>query len=137
MVLQSWAGVIRVFPACPASWGDVRFHDLRAEGAFLVSARREAGRTKWVGIKSLAGEPCRRRCHFDELPGVKGPPRCVLMRPDRPDEFELSLGRGEEAVVSSGSAPSGFVLSPLTEQTSPANRWGINGGVPGRDARNR
>jgi alpha-L-fucosidase 2 len=137
MVLQSWGGVIRVFPACPASWGDVRFHDLRAEGAFLVSARREAGRTKWVGIKSLAGEPCRLRCHFDELPGVKGPPGCVLMRRDRPDEFELSLGRGEEAVVYSGSAPSGFVLSPLTEQASPANRWGINEGVPGRDARNR
>lgn len=58
MVLQSWGGMIRVFPALPVQWQEVVFKDLRAEGAFLVSARREAGKLKWIRIKSLAGEPC-------------------------------------------------------------------------------
>jgi hypothetical protein len=33
---------------------DVEFRDLRAEGAFLVSAKRSGGQTLWVRIKSLA-----------------------------------------------------------------------------------
>lgn len=68
MLLQSWSdpardacGPIRVFPALPTEWldGIIEFHDLRTEGAFLVSARREGGATQWIRIKSLAGEPCR------------------------------------------------------------------------------
>ena len=38
-------------------WQDVRFQDLRAEGAFLVSAIRKGGKTTDIRIKSLAGEP--------------------------------------------------------------------------------
>mgnify|MGYP000724167846 CR=1 FL=1 len=37
---------------------------LRTEGAFLVSAKRSRGQTRWVVIKSLAGEPCRVRPGF-------------------------------------------------------------------------
>lgn len=73
MLIQSWsdpakdrAGPIRVFPAVPSVWKDVEFHDLRTEGAFLVSAKRRGGVTQWVRIKSLAGEPCRVR------PGLGG-----------------------------------------------------------------
>jgi len=40
MLLQSHAGVVRVFPAGPATWKNAEFRDLRAQGAFLVSARR-------------------------------------------------------------------------------------------------
>ncbi|MBT7842059.1 MAG: hypothetical protein HN742_09310, partial [Lentisphaerae bacterium] len=51
-MLQSWNGVIRVFPAWPDAWGDVVFHGLRAEGGFSVSAAREDGRVAWVAITS-------------------------------------------------------------------------------------
>lgn len=44
MLLQSQGGVIRLFPAVPPNWGDVSFHRLRAEGAFLVSAQRIQGK---------------------------------------------------------------------------------------------
>ena len=57
MLLQSWsdpaqaeAGPLRIFPALPSAWQDVEYHDLRAEGAFLVSAKRAGGRTQWVRI---------------------------------------------------------------------------------------
>ncbi|TWU38203.1 glycosyl hydrolase family 95 catalytic domain-containing protein [Novipirellula artificiosorum] len=55
MLLQSWGGRLRVFPAVPTEWPDVQFHQLRGEGAFLVSARRERGKTQWVLIRSEAG----------------------------------------------------------------------------------
>ncbi len=41
MLLQSYAGVIEIFPAVPVGWKDVSFKTLRAEGAFLVSAEKE------------------------------------------------------------------------------------------------
>lgn len=43
MLLQSRSGVIRVFPAIPADWKDVKFSSLRARGAFLVSAEMVGG----------------------------------------------------------------------------------------------
>ena len=52
MLIQSWGGTIRVFPAVSDVWGNVVFDDLRAEGAFLVSAKRENGKTKFVRIKA-------------------------------------------------------------------------------------
>ncbi|MGD9418712.1 MAG: glycosyl hydrolase family 95 catalytic domain-containing protein [Verrucomicrobiota bacterium JB025] len=55
MLLQSWGGRLRVFPAVPEAWPDVQFHQLRGEGAFLVSARRERGKTQWCRVRSEAG----------------------------------------------------------------------------------
>ena len=55
MLLQSWGGRLRVFPAVPEEWSDVQVHQLRGEGAYLVSARRERGKTQWVLIQSEAG----------------------------------------------------------------------------------
>lgn len=43
LLLQSRGDYIQVFPAVPRSWENVSFHDLRAEGAFLVSGTKENG----------------------------------------------------------------------------------------------
>ncbi len=59
MVVQSWGGVVRVFPGVPSAWPDVTIHNLRTEGAFLVSAVRKGGRTQVIRVKSLVGEPLR------------------------------------------------------------------------------
>ncbi|WJH36462.1 hypothetical protein N6H14_12245 [Paenibacillus sp. CC-CFT747] len=53
MLLQSWGGTLRIFPAVPEEWQDAAFHDLRTEGAFLVSAMRKNGVTEWIRVKSL------------------------------------------------------------------------------------
>jgi len=55
MLLQSHTGVIHVFPAIPASWKNVSFDKLRAQGAFLVSAPRREGEVKEVKILSEKG----------------------------------------------------------------------------------
>ncbi len=44
MLLQSHTGIVRVFPAIPADWSDVSFDNLRAMGAFLVSAEKRDGK---------------------------------------------------------------------------------------------
>lgn len=58
MLLQSWSphpgtgetGVIRIFPAVPSRWHEASFEDLRAEGGYKVSARREDNATTWFRI---------------------------------------------------------------------------------------
>ena len=59
MLLQSWGGKIRVFPGTPTEWADAAFYQLRTQGAFLVSAKKDKGKTQFVSIESLAGQPCR------------------------------------------------------------------------------
>lgn len=59
MLLQSYGGTLRIFPAIPAAWQDVSFHSLRAEGAFLVSARLEAGKVTMLQITAEQGGECR------------------------------------------------------------------------------
>lgn len=104
LLLQSWGGVIRIFPGVPASWGDTAFENLRAEGAFLVSAERRNGKTRTVRVKSLAGEPCRIR------PGLEAPIACegAVRGPLRAEAdgmtYVLPLRRGEEVVLSAGAA---------------------------------
>ncbi|SDE84684.1 Glycosyl hydrolase family 65, N-terminal domain [Dyadobacter soli] len=57
MMLQSYAGMIDVMPALPADWKDAAFSNLRAEGAVLVSAKREAGKVVEVSlVTEQAGE---------------------------------------------------------------------------------
>jgi alpha-L-fucosidase 2 len=95
MLIQSWSdpaldepGPLRIFPALPSDWLDVEFHDLRTEGAFLVSARRSGGVTEWVRIESLAGEPCRLRVDLASPLRVEGVPNAAVRL----------LGAGEAAI---------------------------------------
>ncbi|MBX3000058.1 MAG: hypothetical protein KF893_16170 [Caldilineaceae bacterium] len=57
MLLQSYSGTIRLFPAVPSTWsGRFRLH---AIGGFIISASRTAPDTDYVVVESLLGESCR------------------------------------------------------------------------------
>lgn len=56
-LLQSYNDKIRVFPALPSDSSMNAKFTLLASGGFLVSSEREASETKYVGIKSLYGNP--------------------------------------------------------------------------------
>jgi alpha-L-fucosidase 2 len=58
LLLQSWNGVIRVFPAIPDKWKNVSFEKLRTEGAFLVSATMENGNFDAFTVFSEKGNIC-------------------------------------------------------------------------------
>ncbi len=55
MMLQSYAGFIEVFPAIPASWADASFTTLRAQGAYLVSAKKTGGQVSDIKIIAEKG----------------------------------------------------------------------------------
>ena len=55
MLLQSHTGVIKVFPALPTSWKEVSFRNLRAVGAFLVSASYSNGKVVSITVTSEKG----------------------------------------------------------------------------------
>ena len=61
MLLSSFNGIIRVFPAIPSSsdWDNLAIDNFRAKGAFLVSAVRKDKQTRFIKITSLAGKECK------------------------------------------------------------------------------
>lgn len=110
MLLQSWGGKLRVFPAVPEAWPELAYHDLRAEGAFLVSAVRRDAATQWIRVKSLAGEPCRIKTGWSgrirwNIMSVNGTRRAAG-EAVIDDEITLNIDAGEEAVLyASDEAP--------------------------------
>lgn len=61
MLMQGYEGIIRLFP-CWNKGSDASFENLRADGAFLVSATLKEGKVQGVKIKSLRGNPCKVQC---------------------------------------------------------------------------
>jgi alpha-L-fucosidase 2 len=55
MLLQSYNGVIKIFPAVPKDWKNLSFKTFRAEGAFLVSAEMKNGEINEIRIFSETG----------------------------------------------------------------------------------
>ncbi|MBI4890694.1 MAG: glycoside hydrolase N-terminal domain-containing protein [Acidobacteria bacterium] len=86
MLLQSWGGRLRVFPAMPWQWSEASFDSLRAEGGFSVSAERWARRTRRVAIRAIVDQPLRLQNPFDgpnfessrPVEQVGGEIRCTL-----------------------------------------------------------
>lgn len=98
MLLQSWGEKIRIFPAVPEEWKDIAFYNLRAEGAFLVSAVRKDGKTCYVVIESLAGEPCRVVTDMEGDILASGSRTVSGVR--RVDGFlELDIHKGEKVIL--------------------------------------
>ncbi|WP_189173368.1 glycosyl hydrolase family 95 catalytic domain-containing protein [Streptomyces lasiicapitis] len=125
MVCQSWGDVIRVFPALPAAWADLAVHDFRTQGAFLLSAVREKGATRWVRLVSEAGAPCVVR-H-----GIAGPieVRDGRGRPLRYEDagggaIHVALGRGGSALITARGDRPDLRVRPV-EPNADAPRWGL------------
>ena len=55
MLLQSWGGRLRVFPAVPSEWPDAQFARFRGEGGFLVSGNYADGAAEWVLVEAEKG----------------------------------------------------------------------------------
>ena len=123
MLIQSWGGIIHVFPAIPAAWKDASFYNLRTEGAFLVSAVRKEGKTQFIHIKSLAGAPCIIQTDLQGLIKVVGSPSTKLKQQN--GLIELSLQKGEEVVIFTGVQPDSFEIKDLPIKADKMNSWGV------------
>jgi alpha-L-fucosidase 2 len=134
MLLQSWGNKLRVFPAIPGAWQDVAFSHLRGEGAFLVSANRQAGKTVSIEIQSLAGEPCHVVTDMvDPQPRVLSEVRklsrnefevdLTSIRKVADHEYEIGIKKGEIVLLTPGGAEA-LPIAPVS-QSAPPNYWGV------------
>ncbi len=72
MLLQSHTDIVRIFPAIPGKWKTVSFKDLRAAGAFLISANMKDGNIRTVKIRSEKGGTLRLENPFESPFKTKG-----------------------------------------------------------------
>ena len=127
MLLQSWGGKIRIFPATPDQWPDACFDQLMAQGGFLVSASRQKAKTEWVAIKSILGEDCRIKVPgwSDALQVSKG--RKIMIHILGNGEFGIDLKRGEEIILSEAKATKA-TLNPVLHPSGEKNLYGVKYG---------
>jgi len=102
MMLQSWGGKIRVFPASPKKWKDVAFHDLRTQGTFLVSAKKIDGNTEFVSVKSLKGNACIVQVDF-ENPQFYINRKSISVNKSADGSYNINLKKDESVIITSKS----------------------------------
>jgi alpha-L-fucosidase 2 len=121
LILTSYHDVIRVFPAAPSAWSNMAFHNLRTDGAFLVSAKRQDGVTQFVRLESLAGEPCKVKT------GINSPVKTYGNRTFNVTDLgngivRIDLKKNEWAILYTGSLPDLEIAQvPVIDHT---NYWG-------------
>ncbi|MEW1859173.1 glycoside hydrolase family 95-like protein [Streptomyces sp. NPDC088194] len=125
MLCQSWGGVIRLFPAVPSTWKDVALHDFRTQGAFLLSASRQGGTTRWARLRSEAGAPCVLRTDIaGPLEVSDGAGRALPYTDLGGGTLRIELARGQEAWVHPRGTRPSTGLAPVPAN-APAPRWGL------------
>ena len=128
LLLQSWGNILRIFPAVPEQWKEASFHQLRGLGGFLVSGARENGKTTWVQVKSLAGEPCVIKikdwntAYSSQHPGKP-------IKASGNHEFKIDLKAGEEVLLFPSSNPIEPLLHPVQHLGSEINLYGVKKGM--------
>lgn len=100
MLLQSYAGFIEVFPAVPNAWNSLSFNNLRAEGAFLVSAKKEGGQTDEIIIIAEKGGKTQLKLPFKTyfVQSKKG----VTVKNLENGFLELNFQKGGKIIVKNG-----------------------------------
>ena len=117
MLLQSWSPtpgvpdtqVLRIFPATPWRWHTAAFTDLRAEGGYRVSAKREQNATTWFSIAASRDGVVRIRDNF------------AGRTPQWSRNGIKKVGENFEVVLKSGETLTGSLEKPAAIPPAPAN----------------
>lgn len=129
ILLQSWGGRVRVFPAVPDTWPDVVVANMSAEGGFTVTAVRSAGVTSFITIGAPPREGhsaprgitlnCDMTPPFDTLPaGVN-----VTYLATGDVTFAVPVG-SNVTLFPRGSSPN-MTIAPLPGDPTEYNFWGL------------
>ena len=92
---------------------------------FLVSASRKAGKTEWVWIKSVAGEPCIVKINDWKSAFCKDKKNIVSLGNG---EFKVDLKAGEELVLFNQTSNSKAAIGPVGHLTDEKNIYGVKMG---------
>jgi len=131
MLLDSYNNSIHVFPGTDTSvMQDVSFYQLRAQGAFLVSAALDnSGLVTFVQVESLAGEPCTVTANIP-LPWAVYPPSIKLQFTNKNTANLVNFGKGDVVIIynSSGNVIGDplFTIKPSEGIPAQYNFWGTH-----------
>jgi hypothetical protein len=123
---------VRVFPGVPSSWRTAAFHDLRAEGAFLVSAALADGKPTFVQIRAEKGGVCRLVSPF-------GDATVRFLPSGSQSEFngeagrilDLKLAKGATAILTPAGTSPALTVAPVATYTANAGyRYGNPPPIP-------
>jgi alpha-L-fucosidase 2 len=117
MLLQSWSptpgqrdsDVVRIFPSVPWSWHDASFDSLRADGGWIISARRENNATTWFKISATRDGMLRVRDNFEGR------------EPKWNRQGVTKVGNTFEIKLKSGEVLEAELEKPLAVPPAPAN----------------
>jgi hypothetical protein len=124
MLLQSWGGVIRVFPAIPVSWKEASFDKLLAKGGFEVSAIRKNGQTQFIRIRSLAGQSCQVKTGLAADIKIAGKRKFNITK-KKDGLISIDLKKGEEVILYSATKPASFSITEAASDNN-NNYWGLH-----------
>ena len=99
MLMQSYKNIIQLFPGIPECWEDAVFHNLRAEGAYLVSAIRKGGRCRLARVFSEKGGKVKVRGNFGTDKVLLFSPEGKCLAESKAREVELKLKKDEEIFI--------------------------------------
>lgn len=116
LYLQSWNGIIRVFPAVPYDWKDAFFINFRTEGGYLISAVRKNAATSFIQIENDGVDgKCRVRTgmntdnmHIRKLKGKAS--YSVIDKPSGLIEIEMKKGDIVQIADKSGNQTPSFIF---------------------------
>ena len=123
LLLQCWNSKIRIFPAIPDAWKDVSFEDMRAEGAFLISAVRKNGETKWIKIKSFANGRCTVVTDMQGNIQIKSEEPVILTGKGK-HTYEMNLQKGQTVLLYSDKNDLNIPALPVLQVGQRAHAWG-------------
>lgn len=99
MLLQSHGGIIHLFPGTPECWQDAVFYNLRAEGAYLVSAIRKEGKCIFARIFAEKGSKVKVEGDFKTEKVLVLSNNWEILEKKSKDEMEFELREGEEVFL--------------------------------------
>ncbi len=102
LLLQSVGDIVRVLPAWPLE-KPVRFHQLRAQGGFLVSGGCEDGRMLHIEVQSTAGGTLRLAAPWKQVNVRCGSERRSVV-PDEKGLIAVDTERGDVVILSAAGA---------------------------------
>jgi len=122
---RSYHGTVYVCDQMPAAWDEASFWHLRAEGAFLVSARRKNGRSEFIALFSEQGGPARLASDLGTDVDVWCDNRAVPYRAEAGRiEFDTEAGN-EYVVCPRGCRPADYRIAPVREKSWERNFFGL------------
>jgi hypothetical protein len=120
MLLQSYDGHLRLWPAVPKSWSG--WYRLRALSGFLVTAEAAGGAVRYALIESERGETCRLINPWEGKAVVRGPEVFRLESDARELVFPTAAG-GRYIVENAAQPVASLGFAALKPAPADGPRW--------------